>query len=30
MTMPNHYTIYGGALSYFTRKLEAACLFYGL
>ena len=29
MTMPNHYTIYGGELSYFTRKLEAACLFYG-
>ena len=23
------YTIYGGELSYFTRKLEAAMLFYG-
>jgi hypothetical protein len=24
-----HYTVYGGELSYFTRKLEAALLFYG-
>lgn len=28
--MPSPYVIYGGELSYFTRKLEAACLFYGL
>ena len=28
--MTNPYVIYGGQLSYFTRKLEAACLFYGL
>ena len=28
--MSNRYTIYGGELSYFTRKLEAACRFYGL
>jgi len=27
--MTNPYVIYGGELSYFTRKLEAACLFYG-
>jgi len=24
-----HYIIYGGELSYFTRKLEAAMIFYG-
>ena len=24
------YIVYGGELSYFTRKLEAACIFYGL
>ena len=34
MTQPNaspwtHYTIYGGELSLFTRKLEAALIFYG-
>ena len=28
--MTNPYIIYGGELSYFTRKLEAACIFYGL
>ncbi len=28
--MSNHYIIYGGELSYFTRKLEAAGFFYGL
>ena len=29
MTTNNKYTIYGGELSYFTRKLEAAMIFYG-
>ena len=24
------YVIYGGERSYFTRKLEAGCIFYGL
>ena len=28
--MSDPYIIYGGELSYFTRKLEAACIFYGL
>ena len=28
--MKDRYIIYGGELSYFTRKLEAACIFYGL
>ncbi len=28
--MSNSYIIYGGELSYFTRKLEAACIFYGI
>ena len=28
--MSTPYIIYGGELSYFTRKLEAACIFYGL
>ena len=28
--MKDHYVIYGGELSLFTRKLEAACIFYGL
>ena len=28
--MTPQYIIYGGELSYFTRKLEAACIFYGL
>lgn len=28
--MTSQYIIYGGELSYFTRKLEAACIFYGL
>ena len=27
--MSQHYIIYGGELSYFTRKLEAAMIFYG-
>jgi glutathione S-transferase len=27
--MNDHYIIYGGELSYFTRKLEAAMIFYG-
>lgn len=26
--MPEHYILYGGELSYFTRKLEAALIFY--
>lgn len=29
MTADGKYTIYGGELSYFTRKLEAAMIFYG-
>ena len=28
--MKDTYVIYGGELSYFTRKLEAACIFYGV
>ena len=28
--MNSKYIIYGGELSYFTRKLEAAMIFYGL
>ena len=28
--MGDSYVVYGGELSYFTRKLEAACIFYGL
>ena len=28
--MSDPYIIYGGELSYFTRKLEAACIFYGM
>jgi len=28
--LKDQYIIYGGELSYFTRKLEAACIFYGL
>ena len=28
--MSDPYIIYGGELSYFTRKLEAACIFHGL
>ena len=28
--MSSTYTLYGGELSYFTRKLEAALIFYGL
>ena len=28
--MTGTYIIYGGELSYFTRKLEAACIYYGL
>ena len=28
--MSDPYILYGGELSYFTRKLEAACIFYGL
>ena len=27
--MPRNFIVYGGELSYFTRKLEAAMLFYG-
>ena len=27
--MPRKYIVYGGELSYFTRKLEAAMVFYG-
>ncbi len=27
--MTSKYVIYGGELSYFTRKLEAALIFYG-
>ena len=27
--MNSKYTVYGGELSYFTRKLEAALIFYG-